>query len=155
MRIRRFDYDEDLGEVLSFLPELYESNFPGFVADTAFLARKRAQLREAVRDPGQAVLVAEDSVGICGFAWLVVEVEYQGRRRGEVVALHVARRVRRQGVGRRLLQEAEALLRAYGCDVIHLMVTASNEAAVGLYQSQGFHVTRYQMEKELKQPPRR
>lgn len=132
------------------MPELYESNFPGFMADAEFLARKRAQMREASRDPGQAILVAEDGAGVCGFIWLVIEVEYSGDRRGEVAALHVAGRARGQGVGRNLMEEGLSLLRTYGCDTVHLMVTASNETAVNLYESLGFAVTRYQMERPLK-----
>lgn len=132
------------------MPELYESNFPGFIADSDFLARKRAQLREASRDPGQAVLVSVDEKGICGFIWLVIEVEYSGRRRGEIAAIHVDRRSRGAGVGRALMDEGMALLRTYGCETAHLMVTSTNEAAVSLYESLGFEVTRYQMEKPLK-----
>lgn len=150
MHIRHLDYPADVPQILSFLPELYESNFPGFVVDSDFVARKRAQLREASRDPGQSVLVAEDEHGVCGFAWLVIEIEYSGRRRGEVSAIHVASRVRGQGVGRLLMEEAEALAKTYGCEVMHLMVTTSNEVAVGLYNNLGYKVTRYQMEKLIK-----
>lgn len=150
MRIRHIDYPDDVREILSFLPELYSTNFPGFTVDTNFIGRKRAQLREASRDPGQAVLVCEDEGGICGFIWLVVEIEYSGSRRGEVSAIHVARRARGKGIGRSLMHEGEALLRSYGCESVHLMVTVSNEAAVGLYEELGYQVTRYQMEKPLK-----
>lgn len=132
------------------MPELYESNFPGFRADSDFLARKRAQLREAVRDPGQAVMVSVDESGICGFIWLVIEVEYSGRRRGEVAAIHVDRRSRGTGVGRALMEEGLSLLRTYGCETVHLMVTTDNDAAVHLYESLGFTTTRYQMERALK-----
>lgn len=150
MRVRHLDYPADVQEIVSFLPELYESNFPGFAADMEFLARKRAQLREAARDPGQAVLVAEDSLGLAGFIWLTIEIEHSGRRRGEVSAVHVARRARGHGVGRSLMQEGEALLASYGCEVVQLMVTATNEVAVGLYRDLGFEVTRYQMEKPIR-----
>lgn len=150
MHVRHLDFPGDLPAILNFLPELYESNFPGFVADSDFVARKRAQLREAARDPGQAVLVGVDDAGICGFIWLVVEVEYSGRRRGEVAAIHVATRARRQGMGRLLMAEGEDLLRSYGCDSVHLMVTASNQGAVRLYSDLGYEVSRHQMEKGLK-----
>lgn len=152
VRIRHLDYPDDSAQILSFLPELYETNFPGFVVDTNFVVRKRNQLREAARDPGQAVLVAEDSVGICGFIWLVIEIDYSGRRRGEVNAIYVAKRVRGQGTGRRLMEEGEELLRSYGCQSVMLMVTAANAVALGLYQDLGYEVTRHQMEKSLKKP---
>lgn len=150
MRIRYFDFPSDVPQILAFLPELYESNFPGFVADAEFVSRKRAQLREAARDPGQIVLVAEDSEGICGFIWLVVEVEYSGRRRGEVAAIHVAKDRRGNGLGQQLMAEGESTLRSYGCDTVHLMVTGSNQAAVRLYDGLGYQVTRLQMEKRIR-----
>lgn len=150
LHIRHFDFGSDASAILSFMPELYESNFPGFQADPDFLARKRAQLREASRDPGQSVLVAVDEQGVCGFIWLVIEVEYSGRRRGEVAAIHVDRRCRGNGVGRALMDEGMDVLRSYGCDGVHLMVTAANETAVGLYRRLGFEVTRYQMEKPIR-----
>jgi len=150
VRIRHLDYPDDSPQILSFLPDLYETNFPNFVVDTEFVVRKRNQLREAVRDPGQAVLVAEDSLGVCGFIWLVIEVDYSGRRRGEVNAIYVASRVRGQGVGRQLMQEGEELLRSYGCQSIMLMVTANNTVAHGLYESLGYDITRYQMEKTIR-----
>lgn len=150
VRIRHLDYPDDSLQILGFLPDLYETNFPSFKVDTEFVVRKRNQLREAARDPGQSVLVAEDSLGVCGFIWLMVEVDYSGRRRGEVNAIYTARRVRGQGIGRRLMEEGEELLRSYGCHSVMLMVTASNESAHGLYQSLGYDVTRYQMEKPLK-----
>lgn len=154
VRIRPFNYVDDCAPILSFLPDLYELNFPGFVIDTEFTVRKRNQLQEASHDPGQVVLVAEDSVGICGFIWLMIEIEYRRRRRGEVSAIYVHPRVRGRGVGRRLMEKGEDYLRAYGCQSVMLMVTATNTVAHGLYESLGYGVTRHQMEKRLKKGSR-
>lgn len=148
-RVRRMDFARDAGRLLSFLPDLYESNFPGFVATQEFLARRRQALREAVRDPAQTVLVLEEGSQLVGFVWLVLEVDLAGRRRGEVAAVYVEPRWRGQGLGRRLMEEAEAVFRAWGCESVFLMVTASNEVAVNLYRSLGYAVSRYQMEKTL------
>lgn len=155
VRIRHLEYPADIQEILTFMPELYETNFPGFSADAEFIARKRMQLRAAARDPGQCILVYEDELGVGGFIWLAVEWEYSGRRRGEVMAIHVAKRCRGQGVGRLLMQEGEAVLRSHGCESVNLMVTASNSAAVHLYESLGYGVTRYQMEKPIPRHGRR
>ncbi|MFO7274178.1 MAG: GNAT family N-acetyltransferase [Bacillota bacterium] len=154
VRIRRFDYAADTATLLSFMPELYESNFPGFVVDVEFMARRRSQLRAAARDPSQMVLVAEDDLGPCGFIWLVIEQDYQRRRRGEVSALYVHPRARGRGVGRQLMEAGEEYLRSCGCDSVMLMVTATNRVALSLYESMGYEVTRYQMEKRLPRGPR-
>lgn len=150
MRVRYLDFPGDVPAILSFMPELYGTNFPGFVANAEFLARKRNQLKEASRDPGQMVFVAEDEVGVCGFIWVMIEVEPNGRRRGEVSAIFVTSRVRGLGVGRMLMKEGEGYLVTFGCDSVHLMVTTSNAPATELYKSLGYHVTRVQMEKSLR-----
>lgn len=155
MRVRYLDYPGDLDRITRFLPDLYETNFPGFMATPEFINRKRQQLRDAQRDPAQTILVAEDSGGVCGFIWLTVEIEYSGRRTGEVAAIYVTPGSRGGGVGKALMREAEEIFRISGVQRIILMVTQANQAALGLYEDLGFAVTRLQMEKELptkKQP---
>ena len=151
--IRPLNEVRDTGPILGFLPDLFETNFPGFVCDTEFAAFKRRQLHEAALDPGQVVLVAEDSLGVCGFIWLGIETEYRRQARGEVRAIYVHPRVRNQGVGRRLMEHGEAFLVAFGCQSVRLMVTASNAAACRLYDELGYAVTRHQMEKRLSEGP--
>jgi len=136
-----------------FLPDLYESNFHGFQADSQFLAACRDRLRVAAADPRQAIFVAEDRAGLCGFIWVSAEVDYRGLLRGEVRAIYVHPRMRRHGVGRDLMNHGEAYLAAAGCHAVTLMVTASNGAACGLYDSLGYRVTRHQMEKPLRVHP--
>ncbi|BDG59220.1 GNAT family N-acetyltransferase [Caldinitratiruptor microaerophilus] len=151
VRVRRLDFARDADRLLAFMPDLYETNFPGFLATPEFLARRRQALREAARDPAQRVLVADDGVRPVGFIWLVLEIDGAGRRRGEVAALYVDPRLRGRGVGRQLMEEGEEVLRGWGCHSAHLMVTVANEAAVRLYRDLGYEVVRYQMEKRL--PP--
>lgn len=148
--LRRMDYVQDGEAILACMPDLYESNFAGFVADAPFLARRRQALREAARDPAQEVLVLDADGRLAGFVWLVMEIDYRGRRQGEVAAIYVKPQWRGRGLGRMLMEEAEAVFRHWGCHSVQLMVTARNEAAVGLYRSLGYGVTRHQMEKPLR-----
>jgi ribosomal-protein-alanine N-acetyltransferase len=78
-------------------------------------------------------LVASDGNSIVGYAVvLVAGVE------SELANLAVSRIVQRQGLGRRLLAEAFNRARARGCEEMYLEVRASNDAAIGLYESSGF-----------------
>lgn len=150
MRIRHLEPARDVETLVSWMPDLYESNFPDFKADVDFLSRQRARLKEASRDPFQVVLVAEGSEGPGGFIWIALERAWSGSRAAEVSAIYVAPHARGQGVGRLLMEEAEVLLRSQGVHTIYLMVTASNVVAHSLYSDLGFRVTRYQMEKKLR-----
>ena len=62
---------------------------------------------------------------------------YEGHR-GWINYLAVAKECRKQGIGRWLMGEAEARLRAAGCPKISLQIRSSNAEAVAFYRSLGF-----------------
>ena len=62
--------------------------------------------------------------------------------RGWIYSLAVAEEHRRQGFGRRMLQEAEKVLHARGCAKINLQVRATNSQVIEFYEGCGFSVGR-------------
>jgi ribosomal protein S18 acetylase RimI-like enzyme len=62
---------------------------------------------------------------------------YEGHR-GWLNYLAVSPDMRRRGLGRRMVSEAEKRLRALGCPKINLQVRASNVEAVTFYRNIGF-----------------
>lgn len=80
-------------------------------------------------------LVAERGGEIVG----VVMAGYEGHR-GWINYLGVAPSLRRGGLGRRLMVEAEARLRAAGCPKINLQVRPDNKDVIAFYESIGFAV---------------
>ena len=64
---------------------------------------------------------------------------YEGHR-GWINYLAVAKECRKRGFGRRLMDEAEARLRALGCPKINLQIRSSNAEVVAFYRSLGFSV---------------
>ncbi len=58
---------------------------------------------------------------------------------GHITQLCVAPSARRRGLGYELLRRSLRVLREVGCDAASLTVTASNTAAVRLYERSGFH----------------
>lgn len=64
---------------------------------------------------------------------------YEGHR-GWINYLAVAPDRRRQGIGRRMMQAAEARLRALGCPKINLQVRSSNLGVIEFYRKIGFAV---------------
>lgn len=78
-------------------------------------------------------LVAAGEEGIVGS----VMVGYDGHR-GWINYLGVAPEAQRQGVGRRLMEEAERRLRLEGCPKINLQVRSLNTAAIEFYRRIGY-----------------
>jgi ribosomal protein S18 acetylase RimI-like enzyme len=64
---------------------------------------------------------------------------YDGHR-GWIYHLAVAPDCRRRGLGARMMDAAEARLRALGCPKINLQVYSSNRAVVAFYEHAGFAV---------------
>lgn len=61
------------------------------------------------------------------------------RHRANLFAMYVTPRVRKQQIGRRLVQEALQILKEHPLiEQVHLSVVQTNEAAKALYQSLGF-----------------
>lgn len=76
---------------------------------------------------------------------------YEGHR-GWINYLAVATDCRRRGFGRRLMEEAETLLRAAGCPKINLQVRGSNTDVIGFYRGIGYAVEdRVSMGKRLEE----
>ena len=59
-------------------------------------------------------------------------------RQARIYSLAVADDMRGRGIGRRLLENAEQLAHARGCNRVQLEVSSSNQAGLDLYHSQGY-----------------
>lgn len=66
-----------------------------------------------------------------------VMVGYEGHR-GWINYLAVSPDMRRRGIGRLMMQEAESRLRELGCPKINLQVRTSNKAVLAFYQKLGY-----------------
>ena len=64
-------------------------------------------------------------------------VGYEGHR-GWINYLAVSPDHQRQGIGRRMMEEAEAKLRELGCPKINLQVRTSNKSVIAFYEHLGF-----------------
>ena len=66
-----------------------------------------------------------------------IMIGYEGHR-GWINYLAVEPSLRRQGIGRRLMEEAEMLLQKAGCPKINLQIRSTNSEAAGFYVSLGY-----------------
>ena len=91
-----------------------------------------ADFARAIDGPASAVLLLREDDALAAS----VMVGFDGHR-GWVYYLAVAPERRRAGLGRTMMDAAEAWLRARGAPKIQLMVRDDNEAALGFYESLG------------------
>ncbi len=79
-------------------------------------------------------------VGLLGTRLIAAVIAgYEGHR-GWINYLAVAQDSRGNGFGRRLMEEAEARLRALGCPKINLQVRSSNADVIEFYRRIGYSV---------------
>lgn len=86
----------------------------------------------------ELLLVADGDPALGGLAGSVM-AGYEGHR-GWINYLAVHPELRRGGLGRTLMEAAEAKLRALGCPKINLQVRATNGAVIGFYQRLGYAI---------------
>jgi ribosomal protein S18 acetylase RimI-like enzyme len=126
--------------------EAYEESFPGVDFPPAVRMGLAASVEDMGRpDPSHIAMTAVLGSVPIGFVtvsvgtFLVVPM-------ARIEALYVSPNYRRKGHARALIDQAAAWARFNGARFVRLDVTASNAGALSLYESQGFVVTRFQMD---------
>ena len=149
LALRAFDWESDCAAICEFQHDTYALNFPGYQFTKNFDEAFRHDLRRATLDNLHHLFVTEDG-DVCGFLWIVIcDNNWTGERYGYINNIYVAPKWRGRGLGKALMAHADETLKAQGVCRARLTVTATNQQAVALYQSAGFHLARWEMEKEL------
>jgi GNAT superfamily N-acetyltransferase len=104
------------------------------VSFMAPLTRDRAlafwrRVASGVANGERALLIAEDADGICGTVQLIFDLPENQPHRADLAKMLVHRRARRQGLGERLLQAAEATARECGKTLLVLDAVTDGDAA--------------------------
>jgi len=77
-------------------------------------------------------------VGLAGDRLVATVMAGYGGHRGLINYLAVAPDLRRRGIGRCMVEQAELLLRAVGCPKINLQVRTSNTDVISFYEAIGY-----------------
>jgi ribosomal-protein-alanine N-acetyltransferase len=98
----------------------------------------REMMLEVAESPNAIVVVIDDGGdGMLGF--IIAHSQGKGRNRyAYIVTIDVAPSARHQGIGAKLLQQAEEQAAASGLHSIGLHVAVDNAAAIAFYQHQGY-----------------
>ena len=125
--LRAFDPIRDHADVVALWTEVLGYGF-------AHNAPELSICKKVEADDG-LFFVAEIDGRLIG----TVMAGYDGHR-GWIYSLAVAPAMRKRGIGRALLQHAEAALLARGCVKINLQIANGNEAVIGFYEKTGYKV---------------
>jgi len=153
--VRRMSIRRDLRQVLDMQEDTYRTSFPGFRYGDSFIREFEQLIRFADRTRTEGLFVAQVAErGVVGFVWVsALWLEHEAVQDVALIKdICVEPEARRLGIGRRLMEEAEAFARLHGAERITLQVTATNEPAVALYRSLGYEVERYYMSKATDYP---
>lgn len=129
-----------LGELASVLKDCVDGGASvGFMHP---LEREAARafwvsVASAVDREERALLVAEDALGICATAQLVLKLPPNQPHRADLAKVLVHRRARRQGLGAALVRAAEATARDCGKDLL-VLDTVTGGDAQRLYERLGW-----------------
>lgn len=99
---------------------------------------ERRSFRHAVRSPTISLLVAEAEGRLVGY---LMNLRRRNASATHLGSIAVAPDAAGNGVGKRLLAEAEADAAAHGAKRLRLEVRADNDAARGLYETLGYRDT--------------
>ena len=117
----------------------------------------RERFLELLEEPRARVLVAEGEGGILGAASLWIKPDLaHGDTVIEVPMLVVFESARRQGVGKLLVEEIQAIGAAENAALIELVATRQNKPAHAFYRSLGFVETDHvalEFVGEMRDPP--
>lgn len=140
-----------LGALLVAIHHEFDSK--RFIAPTAQTARGYAAfLGGELQRQDRVVLVAEEAGAVVGYAYAGLEGQDWMSLRGAGGAIYdiiVDPARRREGLGRRLLDETLDALAALGAPQVVLSTATPNETAQRLFAASGFRPTMVEMTREL------
>jgi ribosomal protein S18 acetylase RimI-like enzyme len=104
-------------------------------------------LKDGMHTSGHRFWRAElDDGTTVGSLWAFVDLP---AHRAFIYYIRIDDAERGKGYGKQVMDEPEAKLAPFGIERIALNVFAPNQVARNLYEKQGYHVTNYQMQKEI------
>lgn len=145
--MRSFDPSKDTELYVEGYCESFIDSYPGVSITDALASSFRESLANFEITPGLATFTVESEEGEpAGFIVLGVS-EMDAVRQVAVEVIYVAEEHRRKGFAKRLLAQALSHAKAMSASSTRLEVSVTNKAAIALYESAGYVVTRHQMEK--------
>jgi len=128
--------------------EAFQESFPGVPISSAILDDTRSAVGALESTEHTAAITALIEGKPVGFSVVSLSTFF-GVLMGYIESFYVSPNHRGRGIGKSLLEKTNAWCRTRHARILRLDVSASNDAALELYQSNGFVVTRYRMEQAV------
>ncbi len=120
-----------------------------FPTRQAWIESFRTLLEDSLSKEPEGLLVADYDGRAIGVAVARVRGPhaFTGQQVGRIEALTVAPAWKSQGIGERLLKEAEAYLKSRGCQVIAVALASDAGADGDVFKQAGYRVSAWELEK--------
>lgn len=120
-----------------------------FPARTRWIETFRSLLESSLSEEPEGLLVADYDGRAIGaaVARVVGPHPFTGQQLGRILALSVAPGWKSQGIGERLVREAEAYLKSRGCQVIGFSLPSDAGSDGDVFKQAGFKVSGWELEK--------
>jgi GNAT superfamily N-acetyltransferase len=152
MKIRKASL-EDIEIIFSLWEELmiyHRSHHPIFRYRKKEKKALMNELKNRMEQPETCLFLAEEGTQAIGFIFACfrkMSDAFYHYKKGYIAETVVSEKVRGQGVGKSLYQEAENWLIDLGADHIELQVSSANSGALEFWKNRGFKPTTYHMVK--------
>lgn len=136
---------------LPVLEKIEKESLKRFPGRVGWMETYRKSVERALADEPEGILVAEADGKVVG----AIIVQQRGKHSvtnqtyGALLGLTVGEKWRGAGIGKRLLKEASAYLKARGCEALLLRLPADAGTDAQLFQENGFQVVAWELEKAL------
>lgn len=153
MEIRRpslSDLFDNKDYVVDLLYDLTQSHFSDVVIDksVALAESTYTNLIKYIEDGSAVVYCAFIKERIVGFIW-AYERTVSEKRSFHITKLVIHSSCRRLGIGKALILKVENEAIEKGISIIELLVSCDSQDAVNFYESQGFVIKQYHVEKRV------
>jgi ribosomal protein S18 acetylase RimI-like enzyme len=135
---------------------IHHGALPTVFARPAGVARSIDFVKSSLSDSTKQMLVAVAQDRVVGVVRLTIrerQPPFVPRRFATVEEIVVSAEHRGEGIGQRLMAEAEAWAANNGADEVWLDVWEFNESAIGFYASLGYETITLRMRKEVEPAP--
>jgi ribosomal protein S18 acetylase RimI-like enzyme len=141
-------------ELFNEVDALHRDNLPRIFQQPDGAPREKDYYLGLIADKNVALLVAESGTDLVGYVHAIIKDAsafpvFVPRRYAVVDAVVVRSGFQFHGIGRRLMDEAQAWAAAKGATSIELNVYEFNETAISFYERLGYQTLSRKMSKEL------